>query len=123
MMKHHNGFTLLEVLVALTILAITLGAIIKTSSTQVENLHYLRDKTLAHWVAWNVITDIQIRQPWPEVGQQKGQAPMAGREWYWSAQVSTTIDKNLRRIDVQVYDRLEAKNPVATLIGFTGAPF
>lgn len=122
-MNNDHGFTLLEVLVALTILAITLGAIIKTSFVQVENARYLRDKTLAHWVALNVVTEIQVRQSWPEVGQQKGQSSMAGREWDWSVKVSKTIDDKLRRLDVQVYDRPQAKTPITSLVGFVGAPF
>lgn len=122
-MKNDHGFTLLEVIVALTILAITLGAIIKTSFIQVENARYLRDKTLAHWVALNVITEIQLRQSWPEVGQQKGQSSMAGREWDWSVQVAKTIDEKLRRLDIQVYEHAEAKTPITSLVGFVGAPF
>jgi len=114
-----KGFTLLEVLVALTILAITLTAVIKTSIQQVENLRYLRDKTLAHWVAMNVLTEIQ--NTWPALGEQSGKAIMADREWSWTMQISKTADNELRRLDVQV--RMDATEPIAVLTGFVGAPF
>lgn len=74
-------------------------------------------------MALNVVTEIQVRQSWPEVGQQKSQSSMAGREWDWSVKVSKTIDDKLRRLDVQVYDRTEAKTPITSLVGFVGAPF
>ncbi len=120
--KRIAGFTLLEVLVALAILAIALAAVIKSTTENAENLRYLRDKTLAQWVARNVITDLQVRNQWPDLGETKGQARMANQDWYWTLQVSETMDKELRRLDVQVRDREEAREPVGVLVGFVGAP-
>jgi len=113
-MKYKQGFTLLEVLVALAILAIALAAAMKVSIENAENASYLRDKTLAHWVAMNVLTDIQVRGE----GQKKGSAMMAEREWYWTVKVSETVDDELRRLDVQVY---ENESAVVSLVGFVAA--
>jgi general secretion pathway protein I len=54
-----RGFTLLEVMIALAIIAITLGALISTSGSQASSAGYLKQKTLAHWVALNEITRLQ----------------------------------------------------------------
>jgi len=116
-LKYKQGFTLLEVLVALAILAIALAAAIKVSIENAENASYLRDKTLAHWVAMNVLTEIQVRGEWPALGQKKGSAMMAEREWYWTVKVSETVDDELRRLDVQVHSR-ENEGAVVSLVGF-----
>jgi len=50
----------------LAILAVALAATIKVSAENAENARYLRDKTLAHWVAMNVLTEIQVWGEWPE---------------------------------------------------------
>lgn len=117
-----EGFSLLEVLVALAILAVGLAAAIKVSTENAENASYLRDKTLAHWVAMNVLTEIQVRGEWPTLGKKEGAAMMAEREWYWLVKVSETVDEELRRLDVQVHYNREAEEPVAVLVGFVGAP-
>ena len=111
-----QGFTLLEVLVALAVLAIALAAVIKVSSYYAENTIYLRDKTLAHWVAMNVLTDLQVQDKWPDLGKQEGS------KWYWVVNVEETPDKDLRQLEVQVYYRRQDKEPVTTLAGFMAAP-
>ena len=90
-MKKQAAFTLLEVLVALAILAVALSAAIQTSTINAENARYLRDKTLAHWVAVNVVTEMRVRREWPNIGKKTGTAMMANREWFWVLQISETI--------------------------------
>ncbi len=118
----NKGFTLLEVLVALVILAIALAAVIKVGIENTENIRYLRDKTLAHWVAMNVLTEIQIMEKWPRLGKQEGTAMMAEREWFWQMKISETGEKELRRLDIQVYYEHQHENPVTLLAGFVGKP-
>ncbi len=57
----HRGFTLLEVLVALAVLAIAMAALIKTGGENTRSAAYLRDKTLAQWVAMNVIAEQRLK--------------------------------------------------------------
>lgn len=118
-----QGFTLLEVLVALAVLAIALAAVIKVSAHYAESARYLRDKTLAHWVAMNVLTDLQIKDKWPDLGKQEGTAMMAEREWYWVVNVIETPDEDLRRLEVQVYYRRQDNEPVTKLEGFMANSF
>ncbi len=116
-----QGFTLLEVLVALAVLAIGLAAVMKVSIENAENARYLRDKTLAHWVAMNVLTEIQIREESPKLDE--GTAMMAAREWVWVLKVSETMDKDLRRLDIEVYYNSKEEEPIAILVGFMAMPY
>jgi general secretion pathway protein I len=118
-----NGFTLLEVLVALTVLALTMGAVIKAVGGYTNNQAYLRDRTLATWVARNVLVDQQVKDAWPSVGELKGTTESGGREWRWLATVSQTDEEDLRRLDVEVR-MIDAKDsePIAVLSGFLRRP-
>ena len=67
-----QGFTLLEVLVALTIISLSLGALISTSGSHASSAGYLKQKTIAHWVAMNEITQLQVEKVWPGKGRYQG---------------------------------------------------
>jgi general secretion pathway protein I len=101
--QYECGFTLLEVMVALAVLAIALGAIIKAAGTSSGDIGYLRDRTLASWVALNQINRLRLARKWPDEGNHKGTVEMAGREWQWELQVNNTPNKDLRRLDIAVY--------------------
>lgn len=117
-MTKFHGFTLLEVIVALAILAITLSAIIKTTAENAENVRYLRDRTLAHWVAMNVLTDIRVRKEWSPLGKREGTAMMANREWFWILHTENTLDEELRRVTIEVRSTPTMQEPLAVLVGF-----
>lgn len=120
-MKRARGFTLLEVLVALAILAIALGALLKTGASNSANAVYLRDKTIAHWVAMNQVTEIQLAPAWPGTGTTRGKVDMAGRQWQWSATISETFDADVRRLDVEVR-AAERDAPLDTVSAFLPKP-
>lgn len=117
------GFTLLEVLVALAVLALTMGAVIKAVGDYTGNQAYLRDRTLAVWVARNVLAEQQLESAWPGVGEIKGNSDMGGREWSWLATVTQTEEEELRRLDVEVHmiDDDDSE-PLAVLSGFLWQP-
>lgn len=117
-----RGFTLLEILVALAVVAIALGALVGQASRNLDNTARLRDHTLAHWVAMNVVAELQINEEWPRVGERKGSSLMAGREWFWTVRISTTADRNVQRLDVEVHRHRERRKAVASLIAYLGRP-
>lgn len=82
-----RGFTLLEVLVALAILALALGAGIRAAGSNVDNAGYLRDRSMAHWVAMNRLAEMQTFNKFPAPGNtERGTTLMAGNEWHWKVQ-------------------------------------
>jgi len=112
------GFTLIEVLIALTIIAISLGAIISTSGQQARQASYLKQKTLAHWVAMNEITDLQIKKKYPGTGTKNGSTEMSGVEWYWTRKVIDTGDENARQVEFQVFSDKNREKNLTRLIGY-----
>ena len=120
--KSESGFTLLEVLVALAVIAIPLVAIIGNITANVSNAAYLRDRTLAHWVAMNEIAQQQIDNQWPDPGEKKDEALMAGKTWYVKLKVKTTADPNVRRLDVEVRADKDDDNSLDTMVAYVGHP-
>lgn len=120
--KTQGGFTLLEILVALAILAIALGAIIKVSSNQAINTAHLQEKTLAHWVAMNQIAQLQLDRQWPSTGTLQGTEEMAEHKWYWRALISTTPDARVRQLQLQVFREEDDESPLTTLTSFLSQP-
>ena len=123
MKRGHLGFTLLEILVALAVLALSMGAVIKAASSYTGNVSQLRDRTFASWVARNVLNEFQIRKEWPSVGERKGSVEMAQHEWRWVATISQTEEAELRRLDIEVMSPdEEISTPMAVLSGFLMQP-
>lgn len=115
-----RGFTLLEVLIALAIAAIALVALFGAAAATVRTTDTLRDRTYAHLVAANLVAELRARESWPALGTSTGEATQAGRRWLWRAEVHSTDDGSIRRIDVSVDDETGAR--AGTLIGFIGQP-
>jgi len=114
-----KAFTLLEVLVALAVLTMGLGTVIKVAGGQASQLSYLKDKTIALWVANNKANEIQLAT-WPSTGTSTGHEFMANQEWDWKLKVSNTADKDLRRLDIEINRSNEEGEPVVRFIAFTG---
>lgn len=113
-----RGFTLLEVLVALAVLAIALTAAIELGTRNADNAARLEDKTLAHWVAMNRVAELQLSSPAPAPGVQQGVETMLGRDWYWRDRVETTADAAVRRLSVEVRRRPGAVDVLAALTAY-----
>lgn len=97
-----GGFTLLELLVAVAILAIAMGALLAGFARYANQAAYLRERSIATWVAHNQLTEIQLEPVWAPTGSRNGETEMAGVTWKWRVEVQKTQDPELRRIDVLV---------------------
>ena len=100
--SRQQGFTLIEVLAAVAVLALALGATITGASQYAANASYLRDKAIASWVARNKLVELHLAPAWPELGKSDGTEAMAGRDWRWRMEVLKTPDDAVRRVDVYV---------------------
>ncbi|NKF23139.1 type II secretion system minor pseudopilin GspI [Solimonas marina] len=97
-----RGFTLIEMLVAVAVVAIAMGAIIAGMGRYAANAAYLREKTVALWVAHNQLTELEMQKAWPDVGTTNGENDMAGVTWKWRVTIQKTQDEHLRRVDIVV---------------------
>lgn len=113
-----RGFTLLEVLIALVVLALALAAAVGTASSMVREASYLEERTVADWVARNKLVELQSAHTWPDVGQSSGSAQMMGREWDWTLNVSGTPVPDIRRADVEVRLKGHEGTAISTLTGY-----
>ena len=119
--RRQCGFTLLEVLVALTILALALGALIKTAADHTALVSDLDERTQSFLIAENQLHRFQAERLWPEASTRKDRVDQSGRRWFWQATIETTPDPDLRRVIVEV--RSTEEGPVlARLTGFLARP-
>lgn len=102
------GFTLVEVLVALTIVAIALMACLRAVGSITASSSDLRSRTLAQWSAENRLTEIRVRGEFPTVGRRNYPCPQGDLQLVCQEDVYTTANPNFRRIEIQVYDSAQA---------------
>lgn len=114
-----RGFTLLEVLIALAVVALALTALVRASGLQADALAREREQTFATWVAANVLAQTRLREGFPAVGERSGTQHQADRDWRWRLVVSSTDQPAIRRLTVTV-SAAEDEAPIATLAGFAG---
>ena len=122
-LKKQLGFTLLEVMVALLIVAVSLGGAVKVIGNAAANSTRMSNKTFANWVALNQMAKLRITKEWPKLGEVKGDDEMAGRKWAWSQESIKTDDDNIRRIELSVWSEDDKKSaPFVTVVGFLPKP-
>ena len=99
-----RGFTLIEVLVALAIVAVTLGAGMKAAGSLTNNSARLADITAAQWCADNELTGLKLARRYPDIGDSLFTCEQLGRTFNGKLIVRTTPNPNFRRVDAQVLD-------------------
>jgi general secretion pathway protein I len=117
-----KGFTLLEILVALAILSIVCLALITTGGVAADNAGYLRERTLATWVAMNKAAELELAGKWVPVSSGDGESEMAGRKWNWKVTGHETPDADLRRAVIEVRRESGGDEPLAVFTIFLGRP-
>jgi general secretion pathway protein I len=96
------GFTLLEAMIALAIVALGMMAVSTQLNRYVMAAVYIEEKTLASWIATNKITELSVASSWPELGDSEEELDFAGRHWQCQIEIAETPVENLRRVDVSV---------------------
>lgn len=97
-----RGFTLLEVLVALAVLALSAAAILRQTQLQVHQQQQLELKSTAMWIADDELAVINARQQWPEPGRSVRRVSVRGQDWDVATEVQATPEPTLRKIVVSV---------------------
>ena len=114
-----RGFTLIELVVALAVLAIGMTAVLYSASQAAHAGTFLKQRTLAHWVASNRAAEHAINREWPDPGISSGSETMAEQTWQWEAEVQNTVVPELRLVTIRVTLDGEEK---ASLITFVSRP-
>jgi len=104
--NNNSGFTLIEVLIALVILAIALIALLNTTTMQIAQTKHIKNKNIAHWVMLQGIYFIQLGliQNKPELTHS---TQLFGEKWYWRAQITSTPIANMQRIIIKAANKPE----------------
>jgi general secretion pathway protein I len=119
--KSEMGFTLVEVMVALTIVAFSLTAVAASMNQMIDAANVMRDRTYASWIAQNKIAELRLSNQAPDVSSSSGEVDFASSQWSWRAVVSETGIESFYRVDVSV-SHAGSEYIIRTVTGFIGDP-
>ncbi len=114
-----RGFTLLEVMVALAILALALMAALRAGAMATQNTVEIRQRQLADWVALDRLEEHRARRDWLPVGIVSGETMQGGIRFRWEEKIGGTPNAQFRRIEVRVFPG-DGSDPAAALARFDG---
>lgn len=130
---HARGFTLVEVMVALMVVALGLGALMVAVTSTARTSKYLRDKTLAEWIALNHLSELRLsanksglttttQSTLSTQSSDATEVKFANRTWHYDTRYFDTSFTSMKRIVVRVYagDAKTKGNPLAEAASFTG---
>lgn len=110
------GFTLIEVLVALSIVSIALMGLVKSQSQSIQSLSYFKQKTLSNLVASNLAVEKRIVKP--TLGFDQGTKKLGKQTWHWKTQTRPTPNTKIIQVSLSVFKdkkQANAKNPSSKL--------
>ena len=115
-----RGFTLVEILVALAIVAVALAAGMRALTQAADGATALKARTLALWVAQNVLARAELAYPTPRPGETSGEETQASARFVWHATITPTPNPAFRRIDIVVSAPDAPGYALAQLTGYVG---
>jgi len=115
-----RGFTLLEVLVALAVIAIALGAALATTEGSARTADAITGRLLAHWVAMNQIAEIKLGLKGTAIDRLNGAEDMGGRHFVWDGKVAATADAHVGKLTMEVRDDSSKGAVLSRLTAYLG---
>ncbi|SSW66066.1 type II secretion system minor pseudopilin GspI [Achromobacter agilis] len=114
-----RGFTLIEVLVALAIIAVAMGAALRATGVMAANNRTLQDKTLALLAAQNALAQLRLEQVLPRAGTRTMPCEQGGRALQCDLEFTNSMNRSFRQVSVRVRDA-SASRPDAVLLQLDG---
>lgn len=114
------GFTLVEVMVALLIVSVAISALLFQMMSNIDNTAYLRDKTIAHWVALNQLELVYLENQKTNQlidRERSGREDMAGREWFWRIKPVQSLADGFVQLKVSVRASEDDESAIVTVLG------
>lgn len=118
----NKGFTLIEVLVAMTIIAVGVSALVVAAGSSVFRADYLREREFGRWIASNALTEVQVLPAWPDVGTKNKDVEMGRFTWSVRTRTQAVADPDLRRVDIEVRRDKDVDSYIYAVAGFVGNP-
>jgi general secretion pathway protein I len=119
--KKSLGFTLIEVMVALSIFAVCASILVQQSGRSARQSAYLETRTLATWLAQNRLSELRSEKELPKNGKKTSTEKLAGREWLIETITTGTDNKYLRKVEVFISDSAQGDDAQKfSLIGYLG---
>ena len=117
-MKSERAFTLIEILVAVAILAVALAATTRAAGIATDGAMETRARLLATWTAENRIAELRARRVFPAAGTTRFDAEQGGLALTIDETVSETPNPTIRRVDLAVADARDRARVLAQLTGY-----
>jgi general secretion pathway protein I len=119
-MTARRGFTLVEVMVALAVLAAAFAAGYRALGQSTGNVDLLKRRTLAQWVAQNQLALLQLDRS--SLLPTTGQAREADVAFVWQVTLSATPNAAFRKVDIVVADAAQPDYQLARLSAYLTGP-
>lgn len=115
-----RGFTLIEIFVALAIVALGSVAVYAKLAQSAHTARITQQKTLANWIAMNQLAELRLNPGLPNVGVRDGDVEYANGQWRYEIDIQETPSEGLRRAEIRVGLSEDPDTTIATLTGFVG---
>ena len=119
--RRADGFTLIEVLIALVVVSLVLAASMRAGGTMIVTQDTLRRATLAGWSAENALAEVRLPRVFPPIGVAEAPCPQVDIAMVCVVEVRTTPNPAMRRIDVRVLDANDRNRQLAHRVAFQAA--
>lgn len=125
--RWQRGFTLLEIMVALMLIAVGMAAAMTTITTNVHNAAGLKERTFAHWVAMNTLAELHLTQKWP-IRDDDGDMLMANHEWHWELKTKKPtllpkeLQNNVQEVEIRVFANDKDEDSIVSLSTYITKP-
>jgi len=97
-----KGFTLIEVMIALAVVAIGLMATLNAANQEIRGASLTQDKMTAYWLMQNKIAEIRLASTWPSIKKNKGSDKIFGQTWRWQTDTKTTDNPKIRKVRISL---------------------